>query len=440
MLIKLQRLLSQRFFWGLVSQTVIKLLATALGLYTTSWLVSHSTVSEYAEFTVVISYVTIIQTIIILGIPNLIQKFYTHNENVENIASFWTSMVCLRLASYGLGIILILFSYLLSTSTNLVLIIATFSSQFLILTDELFRSICDAKGRTWQYSLTDFLERLVFVFLLIFYSQGWWLSEVSGLWYFIGVSFITRSLVILADAWWQRHFLAWSWPSLEVFRANLWPIVYLSLSGITIALFNHTRQLIISFYGASELVLGAFYNANKLFSIALIVPGMTIPMIASLVVKRAKQQQTTWFSQWFSQKLNFSNKPAIIGEFLVYSLVFGLTLSLGLWLTAPWGVWLIDPNSKYPTVFTIDQLRILGLSLVTYPTVILISHLLVLLDHEKYEFFSTIVMSGLGLVAYFSLAKLFGPYGVAGGVVLVNLIDLIVKLFLLRKVLVAIGK
>jgi len=55
MLIKLQRLLSQRFFWGLVSQTIIKLLATALGLYTTSWLVSHTTVSEYAEFTVVIS-------------------------------------------------------------------------------------------------------------------------------------------------------------------------------------------------------------------------------------------------------------------------------------------------------------------------------------------------------------------------------------------------
>ena len=187
-------------------------------------------------------------------------------------------------------------------------------------------------------------------------------------------------------------------------------------------------------------MLGAFYNANKLFSIALIVPGMTMPMIASLVVKRAKQQQTAWLSQWFSRKLNFSNKPAIIGEFLVYSLVFGVILSLGLWLTAPWGVWLIDFNSKYPTSFTIDQLRILGLSLVTYPTVILISHLLVFFDHEKYEFFSTVLMSGLGLAVYFSLAKLFGPYGIAGGVVLVNLIDLIVKLFLLRKVLVTISK
>jgi len=49
-------------------------------------------------------------------------------------------------------------------------------------------------------------------------------------------------------------------------------------------------------------------------------------------------------------------------------------------------------------------------------------------------------MSGLGLTVYFSLAKLFGPYGIAGGVVLVNLIDLIVKLFLLRKVLVTISK
>jgi len=440
MLIKLQRLLSQRFFWGLVSQTIIKLLATALGLYTTSWLVSHTTVSEYAEFTVVISYVTIIQTIIVLGIPNLIQKFYTYNETIENIANFWTSMVCLRLASYGLGIVLILFSYLLSTSTNLVLIIATFSSQFLILADELFRSICDAKGRTWQYSLTDLLERLGFVLLLILHAQGWWLTEVSSLWYFIGTSFLTRSLVILVDAWWQREFLAWGWPSLEIFRANFWPIIYLSLSGITVALFNHTRQLIISFYGASELVLGAFYNANKLFSIALIVPGMTMPMIASLVVKRAKQQQTTWLSQWLSRKLNFSNKPAIIGEFLVYSLVFGVILSLGLWLTAPLGVWLIDFNSKYPTGFTVDQLRILGLSLVTYPTVILISHLLVFFDHEKYEFFSTVLMSGLGLAVYFSLAKLFGPYGIAGGVVLVNLIDLIVKLFLLRKVLVTISK
>ena len=49
-------------------------------------------------------------------------------------------------------------------------------------------------------------------------------------------------------------------------------------------------------------------------------------------------------------------------------------------------------------------------------------------------------MSGLGLAVYFSLAKLFGPYGVASGVVLVNLIDLLVKLFLLNKVLVAVSQ
>ncbi len=439
MLIQLQRLIGQKFFWGLVSQTLIKLLATALGLYTTSWLVTHTSVNEYAEFTVVVSYVTIIQTIIVLGIPNLVQKFYTHNDSLVKIANFWTSMTFLRLGSYLLGLVLIVLSYNLSTSTNLLLIVSVFSSQFLILVDESFRSICDAKGRTWQYSLTDFLEKLGFVWLLVFYSQGWWLTEVSSLWYFIGASFVTRSLVIVVDAWWQREFLAWGTPSWAVLKENLWPIIYLSFSDITVALFNHTRQLIVSFYRASDLVLGAFYNANKLFSIALVVPGMTIPMIASLVVKRAKQQQTTWFSQWFSQKFNFSKKQAIIGEFLVYSLVFGLSLSLGLWLTAPLGVWLIDFNAKYPTGFAIDQLRILGLSLVTYPAVILVGYLLIFLNYEKYQFLSSVVVSVLGLVAYFSLGRLFGPYGVASAVVLVNLVELTVKLFLLRKVLVTIS-
>ncbi len=427
---KLLKLLKSRFGRSLVIQTGVKLLATALGLYTTSWLIAETTTAEYAEYSVVLSYVTIIQGMIVLGLPRLIQKFYTNNQDESLVANFWTTFVFFRIASYFLGLVLILATFYLSTSTNLTLILSLFTIQFLILIDEAFRAICDSKGRTWQYSLTDFAERSTFVVALVIFSVTTLSNSINPLVYFIFVAFITRMLMILADAYWQRRFIRWGKLDWQVILSNTNAIKYLAISGVMVSLFSQTKQIILSWYGASDIVLGTFFNANRLFTVAMIVPGMTIPMISSLAKKNITRGKGYSLANWLKSKFNLSSSLSITFEFVVIIQIFSLLLALAIIILAPLGLYLIDPEGKYPLGLSTDYLRIMALGMLGYPASVFLANLLIFGHKEKYEFLSTFLVAIWGLVAYFWLIYLGMGYGAAWATVSIYLFDLLVKLLL----------
>ncbi len=430
---KFFRVVKSKFGWSLIVQTIVKLLATALGLYTTSWLIAETTTAEYAEYSVIFSYVTIIQGIIVFGLPKLIQKFYTNNEDDRLVANFWTTFVFLRGASFFVGLVLIFLTFYFSTSTNLALIIALFTVQFLILADESFRAICDAKGRTWQYSLTDFAERFVFVSALVFFSLTTIGESINPLAYFIIVAIITRTLMILSDAYLQRQFIAWGNLDFGIVLKNTNAIKYLAISGIMVAMFNQTKQIILSWFGASDIELGTFFNANRLFTVAMIVPGMTIPMISSLAKQNILKSKFSPVGKWLKRTTGANNSLSIIFEFALVIMLFSVLITIGIIVFAPLGLFLIDPQGRYPLELGIDYLSILAFSMIGYPISLFFSHLLIFGHKEKYEFLSTFLVAVWGLSLYFIFIPNFIGYGAAWATVAIHIFDMFVKLALLLR-------
>jgi O-antigen/teichoic acid export membrane protein len=361
----------------------------------------------------------------------MVQKFYTNPHKQEEIANFWSTFSWLRIFSYFFGIVLIGLSYKFSSVENLGLILAIFSLQFILLADLAFRSICDAKGHTWQFSLTDFGNRLILVFGLI--SFDLFKIQFNALNYFLIFTLISYTVGILADAIWQKPFYSFGDFDFEILKKYLKPIFYLGLSGFTVALYLQTRKIILNSFGVQENLVNGFGNAEKIFSLATIVPGLTMPMIASLVKKRLDGGILSEFGAWLKKKMDWTTTKSIIVEWLSYTLVLSLVLTLGMIIFGPLVIWLVDAGGKYQSAYS--TLPILSLGMLPFTTVIFLANLIVFLGGEKYELYGTSILAVIGLGLYFALIPQYGIYGASWATVIVFFIDLFLKLYFITKVL-----
>jgi len=414
-------------FW----QTFIKIIATALGLYTTRWLIGHTSGADYNSYLVVIDYAQIILAVIDLGIPRIVQKFYTNSKDDAEIPAFWTAFTWLRVFSYFFGIVLIGLSFKFSSIDNLGFILAIFSLQFILVSDLAFRSICDAKGHTWQFSVTDLANRLLLVFGLIAYD----ILKLgnNGLNYFLIVTAISYVFGILADSIWQRKFYSFGPLDLGILKKYARPIIYLALSGFTVATYFQTRKIILNNYGYDADIVNGFGNAEKIFTLVGIVPGLTMPMIASKVKKRLDEGQLSTLGEWFKLKFNWSVTKSILSEWLTYTFILSLVLTIGTLLFGPLIIWLIDTQGKYMSAYQV--LPILSLGILPFTVVIFLANLIIFLNGEKYELYGTTILAVIGLSLYFLLIPKGGVYGASWASVLVFFIDLALKFYFLKKVL-----
>ena len=420
-----------KFGFSLFSQTFIKILATALGLYTTRWLISHTTGSDYNAYLVVIDFSQIILTLIELGIPKLVQKFYTNDHEPSDIPAFWTAFSYLRVLSYFVGIVLIALTFRFSSVDSLGLILGIFSLQFILLTDVAFRSICDAKGHTWQFSLTDLGNRLLLVGGLLAFDI--FRLDYNGLQYFLWVTCFSYLAGFIADAIWQRQYYSFGRLDLSVLRKYLKPIFYLGLSGFTVAMYMQTRKIILNNYGFEEVLVNGFGNAEKIFTLVTIIPGLTMPMVASLVKKRLSSGTLSKLGQWFYQSWSWTKSKSIISEWFIYTLGLSLLLTLGMLVFGPLILWLVDSQNKYASALQI--LPILSLGMLPFTPVIFLANLIVFLNGEKYELYGTSILAVFGLSLYFLLIPSYGIFGAAWATVAIFFLDLILKVFFIAKIL-----
>jgi O-antigen/teichoic acid export membrane protein len=420
-----------KFGFSLFSQTFIKILATALGLYTTRWLISHTTGTDYNAYLVIIDFSQIILTVIELGIPRLVQKYYTNNQNEADIPAFWTTFTYLRLLSYFVGVVLIGLTYQFSSVNNLGLILGIFSLQFILLTDIAFRSICDAKGHTWQFSLTDLANRLLLVFGLIAFDVL--RLNYNGLQYFLLITLVSYLVGIIADAIWQKPYYSFGEFDFDILKKYLQPILYLGISGFTVAMYMQTRKIILNNYGFDQNLVNGFGNAEKIFTLVGIVPGLTMPMIASMVKKRLDAGKMAQFGNWLNTNLKFSKTKSIMVEWFSYTFGLSVVLTLGMLVFGPLIIWLVDSQNKYGSALQV--LPIFSLGMIPFTPVVFFAHLIVFLNGEKYELYTTTILAIIGLILYFLWIPSFGIFGAAWATVTIFFIDLIVKIFFLQRIL-----
>jgi O-antigen/teichoic acid export membrane protein len=410
---------------NLTANVIIKFGALFLSVFTTRWLITNLSDREYASYNLITAYTAIILAIIGFGIPNLIQKFYTTNQNIYKIQDIWTTLQFLRFISYFVGVILVILSYPLARVDNLFLIIGVFTAQFVLTADISFRSICDAKGKSWQFATTDFFSKLSLLILLYVGTY----NNYHSLLYFIYSSICVYLLYYFIDNFWQRHDTVLGSFSVLFLKNNIRPIFYLSASGLLFSLFITTDKLFLAYFGFSDNIINSYSSAYKLYEVIAIVPALIMPVIAS-GLRRSVDSGKPFFK--ISNYLAFQNKYVVVIEGIIFSILFGVSLSVISYLLSPIALRVLGASVKYPLSLEIMPILIIGIVAVSANT--LLANLVVFLNHEKYELIGGVIMAVITVSGYVITIPNYGAYGAAWVTVVTTFFDLIVlKLYFIFK-------
>jgi O-antigen/teichoic acid export membrane protein len=312
-------------------------------------------------------------------------------SNSFSLSNFWTTTLALRLASYIVGLIIIFFTYRLSQTSDLISIIGIFTAQFILLADLAFRSIADSNNKSWQFSVTDLVGKLILV-CLMYVSVQFFRPSIIG---FALISILAYLISLLIDGFWQRKNYSWGKFDLNIIKVELGAIGFLTLADIINGLYSKTDLLFLRYFNFDLFQVASYANAYKLFEIATIIPGLTMPVLASMLRKKLNSGEIT--------------KKTLIKY-------YGITLGVGALTTiavnifAQTGIWLIDPTGKYESL---NLLRILSLILIVLFPTLLSSDLLNVSGLEKKQFWSKFYTAGLALVLYIVLIPMYGGVGAA---------------------------
>jgi len=416
------------FSLKLVYQVVLKFVAIAIGLYTTRWLIQYTTESVLSDYNVALGYINIVLIAVNFGIPNIIQKFYTNKKQEFDTKDFWTTMMLLRFVSYFFGLILIFFSILILKDISKSLIIGVYSLVFILIVDLSYRSITDAYGKTWQYSVTDVFSKLVLVAGLLVYKP--YFEGTDSLSYFLWVSFISYILTILIDATWQWKYTGWGSFKPEILRHFIRPLGYIAATNILIGLYNYSDKIFLKLFNYSDLEIVSYSNAYKIYELAIVLPGLTIPSIASYAKNRFDTLDQNKIEKFLGRFGNFKSK------FILYtgiSIFIAVLASLVLLISSNIIFSLIDPENKY--YLSPQPVIYLAIGIIPGTIMSILSYFTLFYHGEKYELIINSIVCFAGILTYLIMIPRFGIVGAAIGNIIIYTTGMLLEIFCLKKLL-----
>ena len=399
----------------------IKIFSVALGIYSNRWLNTELSRGQLTDYNLIIAYTGIILGLVNFGLPLLVQKFYTNNIDKNKIADFWTTILGFRFLTYIPAILAILVSFSLSGTSQISYIIAIFSFQFILTTDQNYFAIYSAKGEAWKSSITDFFGKILLIGLLIGYPVI--ASGINPLTYFIAVSFVGYLFIIGSDIAWLRKYTPlgkFRWSILKKYKSS---IFYLALSGLMTSFYLNSNKQFLEFLGHGDQING-FSNSFNLLMQAMVITGIILPQVSSLVKQKLDNNKAHKIGKWISRLLKTKdNKGGIIVEWGVLAALLGSSAYIGMIIFGPIILGLIDKNNLYPIEY--DILPILSLFIIFNSIAALFTYITIFFDKEKYNFIAVAIQTILTPVLYLLFVPQFGAIGASWAIVILSVIDLV---------------
>lgn len=423
----------KKFGISLILNVVIKIGAVGLGILTARWANNNFSEGEYFEYNAIIAYTSVILAVINFGLPVILQKYYTNQDNKDRRNQVWNTLMIVRIFTFFLGLGIIFFTYSFSGSNNLALISAFFVVQFVLVADAHYRAVCDAEGRSWQFSIGDFVARFLVVMVLYI---GLTMPQLNiNLWFLVYTLFVGYLINYSIDFVWQYKYTNFAKPDFSIIKEQFRPMFFLSLATISFALYNSTDKLFIANLGFPQSDLNSYANGYKIYESAMIVPGITAPMLASYMKRRFDQKILGPIAKFLQKKVpDITFNKSFFTEWGIISLVIGFGLFLGMIIVGPVLLWLIDPNNLYPKA--LEVIPIFALAIFTTPISGILAYFIIFnTNGEKYEFIGSIFLVFVALFSYSLLIPRFGVLGAAWSTCIYFFFDLFIKIFLLNKVL-----
>jgi O-antigen/teichoic acid export membrane protein len=393
-------------FQKMILQVGIKFLAIVCGIFATRWLNNNLSIQENADYAVIISYNATILMMITLGLPTLTQKFYTNIEDKKMLANFWATSVWIRLLSYIFSLVLIYLTYTLVGIKDLYITFGIFSAQFILLSDNVYRSICDANNRSWQFSTTDLIGKMI----LIIGLYGTIAFYKPSLWIFVTVSIFAYLISISLDAFWQRRATQWGKFDTNIIKSELGAIGFLSLSDIINGIYSKTDILFLKNTAVNNIELVSYSNGYKLFEIITIISSLTMPVLGSKLIKKMNIDK--------SSRSDF-------GKYYLLVSITGIFVALGTILFSGLATWTIDPSGKFEKTQTVLNLLSVVIAIL-FPTM-LSNDLLNLSGLEKKQFWSKVITGIVAIIGYLVLIPMFGIWGAGYATIIFFAVECCVK-------------
>ena len=428
-------------FFAIGSTIFIKFLSVFIAIYINRWLTNPDNLlpSELRQFNLILVYNSILLGILSLGIPSLVQKFYTIEKDEKKYSTFWTTILILQSFLYILGLFLIVLIFSFSNIQNLALFLSLFTMQYVLQIDGNFRSICDTFGRSWQFSLTDFFAKLVIFFLLLI--SGFVKLSIPYINYFVYASVYVYVIQFFVDWFWQRKYTLISKFDFSIIKDNLNFFLYTGLISLLIGLYSTTDKWFIDFFGYSEYVLNGYSIAFKIIETLIIIPSLSVPIIASMAKKEVDNylQNPNLFQSKILDKIrrypffkNLNNTHYIYVKWLLVSLFIGVFSSLILFVFKEFIISVIDSQRIYFKEAK-DSLSILLYTLVPVSIIFYINLILIFLNKEKQSFFIMLFITIFTIILYYFLISEYGHIGAAIASLISISIDSIIRLFFFYK-------
>jgi O-antigen/teichoic acid export membrane protein len=405
----------------LVFSVGVKMLAVVAGLFVNRWLNTNINTETLRDYNLILVYNALILGIVTLGIPELVQKFYTNHSDSSKYADFWTTITFLRVVLYVFSIFFIILTFRLSRTTELFLIISIFTAQYILLFDINFRSICDAFNKNWQFSLTDFVTKALLLLFLYIPIFGFDFQNTVA--YFAFLSITVYLIQIALDWWLQRKYIGIGKVDFNILKFNFSRFFYLGVVGFAGGLYSLTDRWFLDFFEFDEFVIVGYSNAFKLIEISLIVPSLIIPVITS----KAKRDFTNFIKN-SDTELKSLQIYKFLFKYLLFSLVVGVGTSLGILFFGKFAILLIDPQRRFYD-YSIESLNYLAFAIIPSGLISFTANMNVFLDAEKYEFIGILIITVSVISLYLYLIPIYGHIGAALSSLIGNAVIFLVKLF-----------
>lgn len=426
-----------RKFYSLGSSIFIKFLAVALGIFTSRWINTNIEAEKLSDLNIILVSNAVIFGSLGLGIPTLIQKFYTNHTDPKKYAKFWSTILYFQIFLYFIGLSVVGLIYIFTSISELWIFALIYTAQYILLLDTNFKSIADAYNRSWVFSFTDLLAKVMV--LVCFYSLSFF-GKIDGLEYFSYVIFVVYVLEYLLDWLFQKKYTAISGPDWSIIKANSSFFLFVGLSSFLSGISSTTDRWFLKFFGYDAYSIVGYSNSYKIVEMSLIPQALAIPVILSWAKREIDaDQQPGLIKEYLRMKLPFWRKISkmthaaqVMIKWGTFSAFVGLFTGLGVLILGWVGLILIDPNRTYYDL-SLQTIPYLGVALFPSGFIGFAGGMTVLFEKEKYDLWSYMLFSISALALYLLLIPGFGAIGAAVATLLSGFIFATFKLYLLLR-------
>lgn len=405
------------FLSKVVVQLSSRLGVLVCGLLLTKWIIYNLTPQEYYNYSQITDLLTaFILVIISLSVPSLALRFYSQQEFRDDpvrVAKFWTTMLYLRIFSYFVGLAMLIVGLKIIDQTNWQLAIILYTAQFVLIADSIYKSITDATARSYTYGITDLIGKVAIVVVLFSVNYFDWITPDFRIYFFGLVLLGGYVLSLLLDVFWNKSYTKLGQADFSLIKDNSKSIFYFTATGFLSFVYISSFTYFLKLYNVDVLSYNSYITAFfKIFSTTATFGLILMPSIAV----------------HFTEAYKTKNWPSLKKSLIKYSFVTTSVYILYA-IASPVIYWLIDPTNKYPMTlqYAFWLLPLIGV----YLTNSFINNITTLLHQEKWDFWVTIILFVINLIAQIILVPMFGVMGTITALYIVLLSDLGLKLTLL---------